>query len=77
MRSHQISQISHFRIKYEFGISFKREIWEKQDKKRSMRKTRYLMMGYLLMKRKRRESHGTYNILWKKLRLKDRESFFR
>ena len=26
MHSHQISQISHFQIKYEFGISFKREI---------------------------------------------------
>ena len=51
------------------------------------------MMGYLLMKmRKRRnqqqnqwvreiilqsESHEAYKILWKKLKLKDRESFFR
>ena len=48
-----------------------------------------LMMGYLLMKRNQqrkqwvgeiflqRESHGAYNILWKKHTLKDRESFFR
>ena len=41
MRSHQVSQISHFRIKYEYGISFKREILEKLDKKRWMQKTRY------------------------------------
>ena len=36
MRSHQTcrtSQISHFRIKYEVGISFIRAIWEKLDKK--------------------------------------------
>ena len=33
MGFHQISLISHFRIKYEFGISFKKEIWEKLDKK--------------------------------------------
>ena len=36
MRSHQTSrtsQISHFWTKYEFGISLKREIWEKPNKK--------------------------------------------
>ena len=36
MCSHQTSrtsQISHFRIKYKAGISFKRAIWEKLDKK--------------------------------------------
>ena len=36
MRSHQtsrISQISHFWIKYEVDILFKRAIWEKLDKK--------------------------------------------
>ena len=47
-------------------------------------KDEILMMGHLLMKRKmwlrkiflQRESHGAYNILWKELKLKDRESFF-
>ena len=43
MRSHQIFrtlQMSHLQIKYEFGISFKREILEKLDKKRWMHETR-------------------------------------
>ena len=49
MRSHQTSrtwQISHFGIKYEFGISFKRE--KKMDAE-----DKILMMGYLLMKKRR------------------------
>ena len=44
MRSHQTSrtsQISHFRIKYEVGISIKRTIWEKLDKKTETVAQRY------------------------------------
>ena len=33
MRSHQISQISHFRIKYDFGIFFKRNLRKAKQKK--------------------------------------------
>ena len=35
---HEISKISHFRKKYVFGISFKRKIWEKLDKKGGCRR---------------------------------------
>ena len=41
MRSHQssrTSKISYFRIKYEFAISLRREIWEKLDKKDGCRR---------------------------------------
>ena len=41
MCSHQILQISHFRVRYEFGISFKKQVSEKLDKKRWMQKMRY------------------------------------
>ena len=93
MRSHQLSQISHFRIKYEFSISFKREIRERLDKKKVDVEDEILIMGYLLMKRKmrKRRNHRQQNSgsekyfckgnrmghICEELRLKNRESFFR
>ena len=56
MHSHQTSrssQISLFRIKYEFDISFKIEIWEKLDKNKIYAEDEIIIMGYLLMKKRR------------------------
>ena len=56
MRSYQTSrasQISHFRIKYEVGISFKRAIWEKLDKKnRSSRPEMFCKKCTTLLKKR-------------------------
>ena len=60
MRSHQISQIPHFQIKYEFGISFKRE-------KRLDAEDEILMMGYLLIKRKMREKKYQQKLGWRNI----------
>ena len=56
MRSYQTSrasQISHFRIKYEVGISFKRAMWEKLDKKnRSSRPEMFCKKCTTLLKKR-------------------------
>ena len=79
MRSHQISQITHFRIKYEFSISFKRDIWEKLGKKdgcggRDINDGIFINENENQQQKQwvreiflQRESHGAYNILWKEL----------
>ena len=45
--------------------------------KRKMRERRNISENWVGEIFLQRESHGAYNILWKELILKDRESFFR
>ena len=64
MCSHQISrtsQISDFRIKYEVGISFKRTISEKLDKKKMDAEDELLMMRYLLMRKRRSQQRKQWS----------------
>ena len=73
MCSHQISQLSHFRIKYELGISFKRNL-RKAWQKKTDAEDETLMMGYLLMKRKMRKRRNHQRKQWVREIFLQRES---
>ena len=63
MRSHQThrtSQILHFRIKYEFNISFKRAISETLGKKMDAG-DEISIMGYLLMRKRRNQQRKQWS----------------